>query len=529
MNKFLKAWGVTGVAIALSAACSGSSKIAPDDANPPQGGEPGTGGSSGGTAGSSTGGRGGSSAGKGGSGGSTGGNAGTGRGGSSGGSGGTIGDAGDGQGGDGGDGPADPCDPDPCVNGTCSVDGSDYLCECDSGYSGQNCDAVVSMDCEPACEHRGSCVVLLGSPTCDCTGTGYTGSTCGSDVNECATNNGGCDPLTTCSNTAGSYSCGSCPSGYTGTGKAGCTDVNECATDNGGCDPLTSCTNTPGSRTCGACPTGYSGTGATGCTDINECLTNNGGCDPLTTCTNSTGGRACGACPTGYSGTGSTACTNINDCSPNPCMNGGACTDGVNSFTCTCASGWSGPTCTTMVTSSTLTVNAADRGWWGSTGNHMSDNKNTLTGFCSGCAGSPDNSYFVFTLPTFSGTVTSVTLKLEHEAFTSPQTTETFSVWDVTTPIATLMATGTSATSIYNDLMTGTQYGTFMAGTTTVGTILTIALNSQAVAAVAAASGGQIAIGIHMDTLTASPSASEYGRWSLADEARTHQLLIGVN
>jgi hypothetical protein len=30
-------------------------------------------------------------------------------------------------------------------------------------------------------------------------------------------------------------------------------DVNECLTDNGGCDPMTACTNTMGSRKCGAC------------------------------------------------------------------------------------------------------------------------------------------------------------------------------------------------------------------------------------------------------------------------------------
>ena len=39
---------------------------------------------------------------------------------------------------------------------------------------------------------------------------------------------------------------------------------------------------------------------------------------------------------------GTTCATNINDCSPNPCQNGGACADGVNSYTCSCAAGYSG-------------------------------------------------------------------------------------------------------------------------------------------------------------------------------------------
>ena len=139
--------------------------------------------------------------------------------------------------------------------------------------------------------------------TCPSGYTGFGNTTNGCvDINECATNNGGCDALTTCTNIAGSFFCGACPSGYSGTGASGCTDVNECATNNGGCDALATCTNTPGSFTCGACPSGYSGSGASGCTDVNECATNNGGCDALATCTNTPGSFTCGACPSGYSG-----------------------------------------------------------------------------------------------------------------------------------------------------------------------------------------------------------------------------------
>ena len=37
--------------------------------------------------------------------------------------------------------------------------------------------------------------------------------------------------------------------------------------------------------------------------------------------------------------------TDIDDCDPNPCQNEGTCTDGVNSFTCDCATGFTGNTC----------------------------------------------------------------------------------------------------------------------------------------------------------------------------------------
>jgi hypothetical protein len=86
------------------------------------------------------------------------------------------------------------------------------------------------------------------------------------NIDECATSNGGCDALTVCSDVDGGFSCGDCPSGYTGTGATGCVDIDECQTNNGGCGDTVyySCANNAG-----AAPT---------CTDIDECQTDNGGC-----------------------------------------------------------------------------------------------------------------------------------------------------------------------------------------------------------------------------------------------------------
>ena len=33
------------------------------------------------------------------------------------------------------------------------------------------------------------------------------------------------------------------------------------------------------------------------------------------------------------------------ECSSNPCVNGGACVDSINHFTCTCDAGFTGATC----------------------------------------------------------------------------------------------------------------------------------------------------------------------------------------
>ena len=35
----------------------------------------------------------------------------------------------------------------------------------------------------------------------------------------------------------------------------------------------------------------------------------------------------------------------IDDCNPNPCQNGGTCTDGINTFTCDCEEDFTGKRC----------------------------------------------------------------------------------------------------------------------------------------------------------------------------------------
>ncbi|KAM6953504.1 cubilin [Aplochiton taeniatus] len=292
-----------------------------------------------------------------------------------------------------------------CQNGaTCVNTAGSFTCTCSPEWSGTLCTSRYD-DCrtggQDLCVH-GMCIdadrVTAGQPMYRCVcESGWSSPAgnpaCVADVNECNLPSKPCstNPPVACFNTDGSFYCGTCPAGWQGNGYS-CQDVDECATNNGGCSmaPTVQCINTMGSSVCGPCPPGYEGDGRT-CTQANICATNNGGCYPLATCSSSPGSTlpVC-TCPPGYAGNGygpsgctqtSDACAtnnpcvngqcvststapgyvcncnpgwegptcnqNVNECASNPCLNGGTCHDGLNSFSCTCNDQWTGPLCQT--------------------------------------------------------------------------------------------------------------------------------------------------------------------------------------
>ncbi|HET9956102.1 MAG TPA: EGF domain-containing protein [Polyangiaceae bacterium] len=235
---------------------------------------------------------------------------------------------------------------------TCLRAGDEARCECPQGYTDPRADGTLCQDIDECANLNGGCNALVtctnspGSFACGACPSGYTGTpeTGCVDIDECATDNGGCDALATCTNTPGARVCGNCPFGYSGSGESTCTDIDECATNNGGCDKAVTCVNKPGGFTCGDCPPGHSGGGASGCVDIDECATNNGGCDSHVTCSNSVGSFSCGACPSGYTGTGSSGCVDVNECATNNggCDGNATCTNTSGSRTCACRTGYTG-------------------------------------------------------------------------------------------------------------------------------------------------------------------------------------------
>ena len=93
-------------------------------------------------------------------------------------------------------------------------------------------------------------------------------------------------------------------------------------------------------------------TGGSECIDVNECqkyAMSNGRCSWSATCQNTNGSRVCN-CGDGYESKPLNAthetCKDIDECARDPCKNGGACDDLINSYECDCSgTGFEGDTC----------------------------------------------------------------------------------------------------------------------------------------------------------------------------------------
>lgn len=110
------------------------------------------------------------------------------------------------------------CESEPCQHGaTCVGERGGYRCVCAEGYRGPACAEFIDFCREQptgdACLHGGHCVPHLGGFSCDCTGTGYEGSRCETDVDECLLE-AACESGT-CIDRPGSYEC-VCPEGLFG-------------------------------------------------------------------------------------------------------------------------------------------------------------------------------------------------------------------------------------------------------------------------------------------------------------------------
>ncbi|XP_077982203.1 sushi, von Willebrand factor type A, EGF and pentraxin domain-containing protein 1-like [Glandiceps talaboti] len=149
----------------------------------------------------------------------------------------------------------DDCQSNPCLNGASCTDGvNSYTCTCAPGYEGDNCERDIDECASNPCKAGGSCIDLVNAFECVCRDA-YTGDVCQTHEGLCHGCVNGVCVITTCS----------CYSGYRGTTCE--DDIDECLSNP--CKNGATCENAHNQFIC-TCAPGY--TGDTCSEDINECL-----------------------------------------------------------------------------------------------------------------------------------------------------------------------------------------------------------------------------------------------------------------
>jgi hypothetical protein len=174
----------------------------------------------------------------------------------------------------------------------------------------------------------------------------------------------------------------------------------------------------------------------------------------------------------------------------------------------------------------TVTLNAADSGWWDQTGAHNSTNKNYITGLYTGVE---YRDYLVFDLSSVTQPITGATLMLTNPSngYSSPDPSETYSLFDVSTAIASLEATGTGQTGIFADLGTGTGYGSRSVSSADNGTVVSVNLNSSALTYLNGAKGGQAAVGGAVTTISGTADQDVFGFTGNSTDVKQLVLNLG--
>jgi hypothetical protein len=141
-----------------------------------------------------------------------------------------------------------------------------------------------------------------------------------------------------------------------------------------------------------------------------------------------------------------------------------------------------------------------NQGWWSPTRVNTDGNANIFTGLAPNGAVHDDlRSFFTFDLSSLNLTglvVTGATLTVVNSGFyTSGDASETLGLFDVSTAAAALNANiGTSA-AIFNDLGSGSSYGSFAVPSYSTDTPLSFALNGAGLANITSGAGGFFSIG----------------------------------
>ncbi|WP_160827580.1 PEP-CTERM sorting domain-containing protein [Nitrosomonas sp. JL21] len=135
-------------------------------------------------------------------------------------------------------------------------------------------------------------------------------------------------------------------------------------------------------------------------------------------------------------------------------------------------------------------VSNSDSGWWASSAGHDAENDNYIAGKC--CDIANHNNFFTFDLSAVSGNVISASLTLY--SYDVIGSSIEYQLFDITSPLTDVRTSGTNV-SVYNDLMSGLSYGTFMYNPSDSDQTRTLVLNSNGISDLNDAIGGGFGIG----------------------------------
>ena len=177
-------------------------------------------------------------------------------------------------------------------------------------------------------------------------------------------------------------------------------------------------------------------------------------------------------------------------------------------------------------------INAIDSGWYSGTGMHVATNDNYVVGDVSGLV---RHNFFVFDLTAVVDDIVSASIQLYNpdnalpalRGYVSPDPTETFVLYDVSTPIASLSASsaaGPAGVAIFDDLGTGTIFGQRVMSATDNGTTISLGLNADGLAALNAARGGLFALGGALTSLGSFGDEYVFGFSVALDNPDVRQL-----
>ena len=148
---------------------------------------------------------------------------------------------------------------------------------------------------------------------------------------------------------------------------------------------------------------------------------------------------------------------------------------------------------------------ATSTGWYDISGLHIAGNLNYIVGINESLDQFRD--FFIFDLTGVTGTITGATISIVNPLSVSPNG-KTYTLHEVSTPVATLDSDQFGRTDIFADLGTGTVYGS-TPGTSA--SLVVFSLNAAGLAALTAGEGGLFAIGGDLSPLSPGSISYMYG------------------